>query len=259
MNPSQINQLKEKTVIITGASRGIGKAAADYLGKLGCNIVLCARNAKALNVIAERIVHAGGKAIAVEADVSQYEAMQEVVNQAVKQFGQVDILVNNAGVIDPVARIDESDPAEWSQVVDINLKGVYFGLRAVLPEMLRHDGGRIINISSGAATNALEGWSHYCATKAAVLSLTKCVDKEYRDQGVTAIGLSPGTVATEMQVVIKQSGVNPVSQLDPSVHIPASDVAQAIAWLCTDDAKHLAGTDFSLRGVEARALVGLSG
>jgi len=257
MNPSQTNQLKGKTAIITGASRGIGEAAADYLSTLGVNVVLCARNVSALNVIAERIIQAGGKAIAVEADVSEYASMQETVDLTNKNFGQIDILVNNAGVIDPVARLDESDPAEWAQVVDINLKGVYFGLRAVLPEMLRLGRGRIVNISSGAATSALEGWSHYCSTKAAVLSLTKCVDKEYGDKGITTIGLSPGTVATEMQVVIKQSGINPVSQLDPSVHIPASDVAQAIAWLCTDDSNYLAGSDFSLRGAEARALVGL--
>jgi len=258
MNSSQVNQLEGKTAIITGASRGIGEATAYYLGQLGVNVVLCARNKTALNTIADDITQAGGKAIAVEADVSRYESMQEIVHQAVTHFGQVDILVNNAGVIDPVARLDESDPVEWSQVVDINLKGVYFGLRAVLPDMLSRGSGRIVNISSGAATGALEGWSHYCATKAAVLSLTKCVDKEYRDKGIIAIGLSPGTVATEMQVVIKQSGVNPVSQLDPSVHIPASDVAQAIAWLCTSDSDELAGTDFSLRGTEARALVGLN-
>jgi len=252
-----MNELKGKTAIITGASRGIGEAAAHFFAACGVNVVLCARNASALASIANRIVDAGGSALAVQTDVSAFNAMQNATNKALEHFGAVDILVNNAGVIDPVARLHESDPDEWVKVVDINFKGVYYGLRAAIPEMLKQGSGTIINISSGAATGALEGWSHYCSTKAAVLSLTKCVDKEYREQGITIIGLSPGTVATEMQIVIKESGVNPVSQLDPSVHIAASDVGQAIAWLCTEAARGYAGTDFSLRGAESRALVGL--
>ncbi len=250
-------QVKGKTVLITGASRGIGEAAAIHLAQCGANVTLCARNRSALTEIEKRITDSGGHAISVETDVSVYEQVEHAVQQTLDRFGQIDILVNNAGVIDPVARLADSDPGEWSQVVDINLKGVYYGLRAVIPHMLHNRGGNIINISSGAATSALEGWSHYCATKAAVLSLTKCVDKEYREQGITIVGLSPGTVATEMQVIIKDSGINPVSQLDPAVHIPPSDVAQAIAWLCTDEAKELAGTDFSLRGEESRKRVGL--
>jgi NAD(P)-dependent dehydrogenase (short-subunit alcohol dehydrogenase family) len=135
--------------------------------------------------------------------------------------------------------------------------GVYYGLRAVIPVMEAQGSGTIVNISSGAATSALEGWSHYCATKAAVLSLTKCADTEYREKGILVVGLSPGTVATEMQVKIKTSGINPVSQLDPSVHIPADWVGKAIAWLCETGAADNAGTDVSLRSEEVRKAVGL--
>ncbi|MEL6700394.1 MAG: SDR family oxidoreductase, partial [Pseudomonadota bacterium] len=117
--------------------------------------------------------------------------------------------------------------------------------------------GTVINISSGAATGALEGWSHYCATKAAVLSLTKCGHKEFGDAGITVVGLSPGTVATEMQVQIKDSGINPVSQLDPGVHIPPEWVAQAIAFLLGPDGVTYAGTDFSMKTDEGRAALGL--
>lgn len=252
-----MENLKGKTAVITGASRGIGEAAAMHFAKCGANVVLCARNQAALSDIEERITDSGGNALAVGTDVSDYKQVETALQRAVDHFGQLDILVNNAGVIDPVARLADSEPDEWSQVVDINLKGVYYGLRAAIPLMLKSGGGNIVNISSGAATNALEGWSHYCATKAAVLSLTQCVHKEYSEHGITIIGLSPGTVATEMQVIIKDSGVNPVSQLDPAVHIPPSDVAQAISWLCTEEAAGLAGTDFSLRGSESRARVGL--
>ena len=179
------------------------------------------------------------------------------MKQVKQQFGRIDVLVNNAGLIDPISRIEFSDPDAWSHVVDVNLKGVYYGIREALPVMKQQGGGTIINISSGAATGALEGWSQYCSTKAAVLSLTKCVHKEEAEHGIRMIGLSPGTVATEMQVQIKSSGINPVSQLDPSVHIPAQWVAQAICWLCTPAADNYRGRDFSLKTDEGRAEVGL--
>ena len=118
--------------------------------------------------------------------------------------------------------------------------------------------GVIINISSGAATGALEGWSHYCASKAAVLSLTKCAEKELEGTPIRVVGLSPGTVATEMQVQIKASGINPVSQLDPSVHIPADWPARAIAWLAGPDAADFRGVDVSLRDEDIRARIGLA-
>ena len=117
--------------------------------------------------------------------------------------------------------------------------------------------GVIVNVSSGAATSALEGWSHYCSSKAAALSLTRCADREYADKGIRVVGMSPGTVATEMQDAIRASGVNPVSQLDPSVHIPAEWPARAIVWLCTEDAAEFAGTDFSLKDDAGRRRVGL--
>lgn len=142
-------------------------------------------------------------------------------------------------------------------MVDVNVKGVYFGLRAVLPVMVGQRSGVVVNISSGAATRALEGWSHYRSSKAAVLSLTRCADKEYRASGVRVVGLSPGTVATDMQVTIRRSGINPVSQLDPAAHIPAEWAARAVAWLCTQEAD-LSGVDFSLKDPTGRARAGLS-
>jgi len=124
--------------------------------------------------------------------------------------------------------------------------------------MLAKGGGTIINISSGAATSAIEGWSHYCASKAALLSLTRCTDKEFREAGIRSIGLSPGTVATEMQVQIKSSGINPVSRLDWSAHIPPEWVAKAIIWLTSEAADEWRGSDFSLKTEEGRAAVGLA-
>jgi NAD(P)-dependent dehydrogenase (short-subunit alcohol dehydrogenase family) len=252
-----MHELKEKTAIITGASRGIGAATAQKLASLGVNVVLAARSEAQLKSLVEQIKHDGGQALAVVCDVSRYADLESTVEAAISQFGSIDILVNNAGTVDPISRIAESNPDHWNQVVDINFKGVYNGIRAVLPSMLKRESGVIINISSGAATNALEGWSHYCATKAGVLSLTTCVHKEYAEHGIRCIGLSPGTVATDMQVSIKRSGINPVSQLDFSQHIPAEWPAQAIAYLCTEAAASFSGTDFSLKTEEGRKLVGL--
>ncbi|MEM7300563.1 MAG: SDR family oxidoreductase [Pseudomonadota bacterium] len=252
-----MQELAGKSAIITGASRGIGAATAREFAKNGVKLVLAARSKDALDALASEIQTEGGIVETIACDVAKYDDLAAAVELCHSSFGCVDILVNNAGVIDPIARLDESDPDQWSQVVDINLKGVYYGIHAALPCMVKQGGGVIINISSGAATGALEGWSHYCATKAAVLSLTKCTDKEYREKGVRVIGMSPGTVATDMQVKIKASGVNPVSQLDPSVHIPADWPARAIAYLCTEDAADYCGTDFSLKTDEGRRRVGL--
>ncbi len=134
---------------------------------------------------------------------------------------------------------------------------MYHGLHAAIPEMVKAGGGVIVNISSGAATSALEGWSHYCSTKAAVLSLTACAAKEYGEQGIRVVGLSPGTVATGMQTAIRASGVNPVSRLDPSVHIPPEWVAEAVAFLCGDGGAEFAGMDFSLKDNAGRRRAGL--
>lgn len=252
-----MNELEGKVAIVTGASRGIGAATATAFARAGARVVLAARSDRDIERIADEIRSDGGQAIAARCDVSAYRDVENVVDQALAAFGSINFLVNNAGVIDPIARLAESDPDAWSRVADINYKGVYHGLRAAIPVMLQQGSGVIVNISSGAATSPLEGWSHYCSTKAAVLMLTKCADKEYREHGIRFVGLSPGTVATDMQVAVKASGINPVSQLDPSVHIPAEWVAKAVLWLCGDAAKDLSGVDFSLKDDEAKRRVGL--
>ena len=247
----------QKVAIVTGASRGIGEATARAFAAAGARVVLAARSSSDIERIADEINSAGGEAIAMACDVASYGDVDRLIEETVQAFGRLDILVNNAGVIEPVARLADSDPQAWGHAVDINAKGVYHGLRAAIPAMLQQGAGVVVNISSGAATSPLEGWSHYCSAKAAALMLTRCADTEYREQGIRVVGLSPGTVATGMQVAIKASGINPVSQLDPSVHIPPEWAARAVLWLCTDAAAGLAGTDLSLRDEAARRQIGL--
>jgi NAD(P)-dependent dehydrogenase (short-subunit alcohol dehydrogenase family) len=196
--------------------------------------------------------------MAVTCDVADYGQVEAAVQAAVARFGGADILINNAGVIEPISHLDASDPEGWGQVIDINLKGVYHGMRAVMPVMEKAGGGSILTISSGAAHGPVEAWSHYCASKAAVNMLTRCVDKEARDKGIRAIGLSPGTVATEMQREIKASGINPVSQLDWSDHIPPEWPAKCLLWMCGPEADSWLGDEISLRDEDIRKQVGLT-
>ena len=253
-----MQELNGRSAIITGASRGIGAATARELAAHGVGVVLAARSGGDIERVADEIRGAGGRAEPVVCDVARWPDVEHTVARCLEAFGgRVDILVNNAGLIDPIARLGDSDPAAWGTVVDVNLKGVYHALRAVLPHMSERGSGTVVNISSGAATGALEGWSHYCATKAAVLALTHCVHKEYAGHGIRAVGLSPGTVATGMQESIRDSGMNPVSQLDREAHIPPEWAARAVAWLCTEAASDVAGEDFSIKTPEGRQRVGL--
>ena len=253
-----VDSFTNKNIVITGASRGIGAATALEFAKLGANIVLIARSPDKINQIADKINESRpNKAIAIACNVSDYASVEKAINQTLKSFGGIDCLINNAGVIDPIVRLDQSDPSAWATVIDINIKGVYHGMRAVIPHMLKQGSGTIVNLSSGAANNALEGWSHYCTSKAAVKMLTMAGHKENFEQGITTVGLSPGTVATDMMAGIKESGINPVSQLDWSVHIPPEWPAKAIAFLCSEKGREFSGTDFSIKTPEGRALVGL--
>ncbi|MDW4498330.1 SDR family oxidoreductase [Sulfitobacter sp. D35] len=243
-----------KTVMITGASRGIGAEAARVFAGAGANVALLARGQEAIADLAGEI---GDRALAVPCNVSRYTEVAAAVNAVREAFGGLDVLINNAGAIEPIARMDEADPDGWAQVIDINLKGVFFGMRAALPVMKAAGGGSILTVSSGAAHGPVEAWSHYCASKAGVAMLTRCLDKEEAENGIRAIGLSPGTVATQMQREIKASGINPVSKLEWSDHIPADWPAKALLWMCGPEADDWCGQEISLRDEEIRKKVGL--
>ncbi len=246
--------MQGKVVAITGASRGIGAAAARVFAAAGAKVALLARSETEINELAAEI---GPAALALRCDVADWTAVQYAVSVTVQSFGRLDVLVNNAGTIDPIARLADVDPAAWGRAVDVNLKGVFHGLRAAIPVMRAQGGGTIITVSSGAARAALEGWSSYCAGKAGALMLTQAAHLEEGAHGIRVLGLSPGTVATEMQVKIKASGVNPVSQLDPSVHIPADWPARALLWMCGPEADQWLGKDVMLRDETVRKAVGL--
>lgn len=243
-----------KTVLITGASRGIGADTARWFTRAGANVALLARGADEILELAASI---GSKAMAIPCDVSDYKAVSAAVSETVEQFGGLDVLIGNAGVIEPIVHLADADPEAWSRVIDINLKGVFYGMHAALPVMRAAGGGTILTVSSGAAHGPVEAWSHYCASKAGAAMLTRCLDKENGQSGIRAMGLSPGTVATQMQREIKASGINPVSQLDWSDHIPADWPARALLWMCSSDADPWIGQEISLRDESIRTRIGL--
>lgn len=246
--------IEGKSVLITGASRGIGAEAARVFAQAGAKVGLMARNAHDLQALVAEI---GERALAIEGDVSRYDDVARAVAACVESFGGLDILINNAGAVEPIAHLGKSDPEAWGRIIDINLKGVFYGMHAALPAMYKAGGGTVLTVSSGAAHGPVEAWSHYCSSKAGAAMLTRCLDKEERENGIRAIGLSPGTVATQMQKEIKASGINPVSQLDWSDHIPADWPARALLWMCSAEADEFIGQEISLRDESIRKKVGL--
>lgn len=187
--------MTEKTVIITGASKGLGAAAAFVAAELGANVVLQARSTNLLTEHVTHIRNAGGNAIAVPGDVSRLEDCQHLVEKAITHFGRIDSIVNSAGVIEPIAPIRRADPDLWQKNLEVNLLGPMMLIQASLPQLKLHH-GRIINVSSGAAVNAVPGWSAYCAAKAGLNHFNQVLAAEEKD--VTAITFLPGIIDTQI-------------------------------------------------------------
>jgi NAD(P)-dependent dehydrogenase (short-subunit alcohol dehydrogenase family) len=246
--------MQGQVVAITGASRGIGAEAARAFAAAGAKVALLARTTVQIDALAAEI---GPQARSLACNVADAGAMASSLADVVAWGGRLDVLVNNAGVIEPIARLDQADPAAFAAAVAINLTGVFNGLHAALPVMRAAGRGTILTVSSGAAHNPLEGWGAYCASKAGAAMLTRVAHLENAEAGLRIMGLSPGTVATDMQVTIKASGVNAVSRLDPAVHIPASWPARALVWMCSADADDWLGQEISLRDEAIRRRIGL--
>ena len=246
-----------KVALVTGASRGLGEGVAKALAAAGAAVVLVARDAAAVGQVAAEITAAGGKALAIGADVSDYATTEKLVAETRARFGGLDILVNTAGVIEPIAEVATSDPAAWARNININLVGPYNAVRAALPGMLAQGGGTIVNVSSGAAYRPLEGWSAYCSGKAGLWMFSRAIDLENRAQGIRVFGFSPGTIDTEMQVKIRASGMNVISKIPRGDLLPVSHAVRGLVYLCGPAADDIIGTDASMRDDAFRARLGL--
>jgi NAD(P)-dependent dehydrogenase (short-subunit alcohol dehydrogenase family) len=246
--------LNGKIALVTGASRGLGEGAARALAKEGAAVMLLARDGALVQKVAQEI---GGGAAALACDVSDYAAVERAVSATRTRFGGLDILVNNAGVIDPISDIASSDPAAWARNIQINLIGAYNVLRAVLDGMTKTGGGTIINVSSGAAYRPLEGWSAYCASKAGLAMLTRSIKLETGGRGIRIFGFSPGTIDTDMQVKIRASGINAISQIPRADLSPVEHAVRGLLYLCDSASDDLIGEDASMRDEAFRKRIGL--
>jgi len=246
--------LNGKIALVTGASRGLGEGAARALAKEGAAVMLLARDSERVQTVAREI---GGGAAALACDVSDYAAVERAVSATRKRFGGLDILVNNAGVIEPIADIASSDPAQWARNIQINLIGAYNVLRVVLDGMVKTGGGTLINVSSGAAYRPLEGWSAYCAAKAGLAMLTRAIKLETGGRGIRIFGFSPGTIDTDMQVKIRASGMNVISQIPRANLSPVEHAVRGLLYLCDSASDDLIGEDASMRDDAFRKRIGL--
>lgn len=228
------DNIKNKVIVITGASSGMGEAAARHLATLGAKIVLAARRVDRIQSIAESIVQAGGAAIAVPTDVTRKNAVQNLIDTTVRTYGRIDVLINNAGVM-PLSPLENGKTDEWDQMIDINLRGVLHGIAAVLPYMKEQKSGHIINTASVAGHLVFPTASVYCATKYAVRALTEGLRKEVKPYNIRATILSPGAVATELLEHITDKDIQAANKdYVNKVGIPADAFARMAAFVISE-------------------------
>ena len=230
--------IKDKVVIITGASSGIGEATALKMAKEGAKVVLTARSKTKLKELAKKIKADNGTALVVTADVTKSKDFKKVVEKAKKEFGSVHILVNNAGLM-PLSYIEKLKTDEWNTMVDVNIKGVLNGVEAVLPTLIDNKGGHIINISSTAAYNYFPGGAVYCATKAAVQMFSEGLRKEIsKKYGINVTSIEPGAVDTSLLETITDEDIKKeLKGMMKMTTLQAEDIANAIFYAVNQPAR----------------------
>lgn len=230
--------IKDKVVIITGASSGIGEATAIKLSKNGAKVVLTARREARLNKLQEKIRDHGGTALVVTGDVTQTGDFEHLTKQTLKEFGTIDVLINNAGLM-PLSYVKKLKTDEWEKMVDVNLKGVLKGVAAVLPTMIANKNGHIINISSSAAHNYFPGGAVYCATKAAVKMFSEGLRQELAPKyGINVTSIEPGAVSTELMDTITDKDIKEQFQeMQKMTFLEADDIAEAIYYALAQPAR----------------------
>lgn len=238
-----------QTAVVTGGSRGIGRAICLELARGGANVVLCyAGN----NAAAEETVAAcqalGAKAVAVRCDVSDFAQVQALMDTAVKTFGGIQILVNNAGITrdNLLLRMSEED---FDAVIDTNLKGAFLCMKAAARTMMRQRYGRIVSVSSVVGLRGNAGQLNYAASKAGIIGLTKSMAKEWATRGMTANVVAPGFIETDMTAVLGESARDAVLPSIPAGRLgKAEDVAKAVAFLASEDAAYITGQVLAVDG-----------
>ena len=224
------HNIEGKVVVITGASSGLGEATARLLSAQGASVVLGARRIDRLKVLADELSRRGGKALAVPTDVIQCDQVKRLVDAAVQTYGRIDVMINNAGLM-PQALLERLKIDEWNQMIDVNIKGVLYGIAAALPHMKQQKAGHFINVSSVAGHRVGPGFAVYAATKYAVRALSEGLRQEVKPYNIRTTVISPGAVATELpNTVTDPQAAERIRKFYAEVAIPAESFARAVAF-----------------------------
>lgn len=241
--------LKGKVAVVTGATRGIGKAIAFKFAESGCKLALVSRTVSDLDSVRNEInSNFGNDCIAFPCDVSDLQSFTDIIGKVVEELGSVDILVNNAGITrdNIIMRLKEED---WDSVIDINLKGCFNGIKAVTRPMLKNKNGRIINITSVIGQIGNAGQSNYAASKAGILGLTKSMAKELGSRNITVNAVAPGYIITEMTANINETSREKLFESIPLRRLGSvEDVANLVCFLGSDRAAYITGQTFNVDG-----------
>lgn len=241
--------LDGKIALVTGASRGIGRAIALRLAEAGATVVVnYAGNVKAAQEVESMIVDAGGKAMLIQADIANTEAVEDMIKNISKEYGKIDILVNNAGITRDslLMRMKEND---WDDVINTNLKGIYNSTKAVSRIMMKQRSGRIVNMASVVGLTGNAGQANYAAAKAGVIGFSKSMAKELASRGITVNTVAPGFIETDMTAVLPdQVKEELVSRIPLAKLGNVNDVANAVMFLVSDEASYITGQTLNVDG-----------
>ncbi len=245
--PTNLQRLKDKIAIVTGASRGIGKATALALATEGATVVVnYASNSQAAEAVVAEITQAGGKAIAIKADVSQSEEVDKLISETKKTLGRIDVLVNNAGITRDTLLL-RMKLEDWQAVINLNLTGVFLCCKAASKIMLKQKSGRIINLASVSGQTGNPGQANYSAAKAGVIGLTKTLAKEFASRGVTVNAVAPGFIDTDMTSDLKADEI--LKFIPLARYGKPEEVAGMIRFLAADgSANYITGQVFNVDG-----------
>jgi NAD(P)-dependent dehydrogenase (short-subunit alcohol dehydrogenase family) len=241
--------LAGKVAIITGASRGIGAAAARAFAAAGAAVVLAARDESALTLVAEEITAGGGRALVVPTDVGDPGAVERLVGKTTEAFGRLDGAFNNAGaghMPKPLADVAVDD---FDSVVRTHLRGVFLCMKYEIPAMLASGGGAIVNMSSGAGLRGVRGIGAYVASKHGIIGLTKSAALDYATQGIRVNAVAPGPIASKRLTRLSDEQLSPVARAVPMQRVGRpEEVAAAAIWLCSDQASFITGATIPIDG-----------
>jgi NADP-dependent 3-hydroxy acid dehydrogenase YdfG len=224
------NNIEAKVVVITGASSGLGEAAARHLSALGASLVLGARRFDRLRSLADELTTRDGKALAVETDVTRADQVKALVDAAVRTYGRIDVMINNAGLM-PQSLLERLKIDEWDRMIDVNIKGVLYGIAAALPPMKTQKSGHFINVSSVAGHKVRPGGTVYSATKHAVRVISEGLRQEVKPYNIRTTVISPGAVDTELPDTITDPDVAvAMRKFYDDMAIPADSFARAVVF-----------------------------